>query len=428
MNLTFGRVSKRVHQYALGLVARLRSGYEIKTPAVSEGGFKSQLAVRAKSKVMLLVAVVAFFVAVAALFESCAPRVQVLLGAAIALMLLGMMPRPSRYRLPAAVALVFSGFIATEVFAGILIREAHLVPKGLEPLPLVKYIESQGRGPPTLLIVGSSFTQYGIDSNRLARDLSKAGEPIRVMRLGYGGMSLLERLRYLRKLVRAGFRPRWAMLEVSRGYDKRPLFQFNRNLYSRHMIQDMDFTTAELSLRWVLFYDHAPILKRLQDGYLIVAHFFLRLVLAGYFQTAIPWGQVQPDSYSYIPPRSPLLTQAGILRRLHSAANALHGPIPRTDDISPWAMMVYHRMERILRGAGVTSIGFYALPTPQPKEVFYDRAFFRRRDHIYPSADLFLEELVPVGDWLDYFHLYGSGRRLVTDWLASRILKDGLVR
>lgn len=385
-------------------------------------------AVRAKSKILALVAAVAFFIAVSALIESRAPRVQVLFGAVVALMWLGVMPRPSRYRLPAALALVCSGFIAAEVFASILIREARLVPNGLEPLPLVKYIENQGAGPPILLIVGSSFTQYGIDSNRLARDLSKAGEPVRVMRLGYGGMSLLERLRYLRKLVRAGFRPKWAMLEVSRSYDKRPLFQFNRNLYSRHMIENMDLPTARLSLQWVLFYDHAPILNRLQDSYLIVAHLFLRFVHVGYFQTAIPWDQVVPDSYSYIPPRSPLLTQARIMRRLHAAAEALHGPVPRADDISPWAMMVYHRMERILRRAGVTSIGFYALPTPQPKEVFYDREFFRRRDHIYPSADLLFQQLAPVGDWLDYYHLYGPGRSLVTDWLASHILKDGLVR
>ena len=138
--------------------------------------------------------------------------------------------------------------------------------------------------------------------------------------------------------------------------------------------------------------------------------------------------EVRGDSVSYIPPPSPLLTNAGIAQRIHVAQQAMARPLPPASAPSSWALTVYRDLQGTLRGSGVADTLFYAVPTLVPKEIRYVRAFCGERDCIYPDHPSTLATLNSVGDWLDYTHLYGPGREMATDWLAAGIIKRGLLQ
>ncbi len=360
--------------------------------------------------------------------ESVPPQLRIVAGAAFILALLRVLPQPRGYKLLPGMAMLLTGFVGGSASVGMVIRAADLVPQHVAPLKLQKYLEEQRDGPPILLLVGSSLTQYGLDEKRLADDLAQAGHPVRVLRLGYGGMSSLERLYYLRRLIDAGFHPQWVLFEISAYYDNDPLLQFRHNLYSANMIQCMDLTTALLSLRWVVSTDPQGLADRLSDAYHVLTHLLLHEVHVGFFQQAEPWSQIRGDSISYIPRPSPLLTRSGIARRIDAAQQAMAKPLPPAVAPSSWALTVYRDLQGSLRGSGVANTLFYAVPTLVPKEIRYDRAFCGERDCIYPDRPSIFAALNSVGDWLDYSHLYGPGREMTTDWLAAGIIKRGLLQ
>ena len=136
--------------------------------------------------------------------QSVLPQLRIVAGAAFILVLLRVLPQPRRYSLLPGMVMLLMGFVGGSAGVSMVIRAADLVPQHLTPLKLQKYLEEQRDGPPILLLVGSSLTQYGLDERRLADDLAQAGHAVHVLRLGYGGMSSLERLYYLRRLIDAG--------------------------------------------------------------------------------------------------------------------------------------------------------------------------------------------------------------------------------
>lgn len=360
--------------------------------------------------------------------ESIPPQLRIVAGAAFILALLRILPQPRTYRLLPGMAMLLMGFVGGSAGVSMVISAADLVPQHLAPLKLQKYLEEQRDGPPILLLVGSSLTQYGLDEKRLADDLAHDGHQVRVLRLGYGGMSSLERLYYLRRLMDAGFHPQWVLFEITAYYDNDPLLQFRHNLYSGTMIQCMDLTTALLSLRWVASTDPQPLADRLSDAYHVLTHLLLHEVHVGFFQQAESWSKVRGDSASHIPPPSPLLTGSGIAQRIDAVQQAMVNPLPPAAAPSSWALTVYRNLQGTLRGSGVANTLFYAVPTLVPNEIRYDRAFCGERDCIYPDHPAIFAALNSVSDWLDYSHLYGPGRELTTDWLAAGIIKRGLLQ
>jgi hypothetical protein len=86
---------------------------------------------------------------------------------------------------------------------------------------------------PVVLLVGSSFTQQGIDPEVLAEILGESGRRITVLPLAIGGLSHLERLYYLKEyLAHAKRMPQLVLFEIAGGYDNGPLFQLQQMSFS----------------------------------------------------------------------------------------------------------------------------------------------------------------------------------------------------
>jgi hypothetical protein len=66
---------------------------------------------------------------------------------------------------------------------------------------LLEYLTDYDGNKPVVLVVGSSFTQQGVDPDLLAETLGASGRSIAVLPFAIGGLSHLERLYYLREYL-----------------------------------------------------------------------------------------------------------------------------------------------------------------------------------------------------------------------------------
>jgi hypothetical protein len=109
---------------------------------------------------------------------------------------------------------------------------------------------------PVVLLVGSSFTQQGIDPEVLAEILGESGRRITVLPLAIGGLSHLERLYYLKEyLAHAKRMPQLVLFEIAGGYDNGPLFQLQQMSFSDRMVAMMDGSSAWWAFRWLFSMD-----------------------------------------------------------------------------------------------------------------------------------------------------------------------------
>ena len=94
-----------------------------------------------------------------------------------------LLPRAPPGRLTAACLFLVIGFIATQGMLSGTISALGLVPRG--PLhELVEYLTDYDDNRPVVLLVGSSFTQQGVDLDLLAETLGNYDRSIAVLPLG----------------------------------------------------------------------------------------------------------------------------------------------------------------------------------------------------------------------------------------------------
>ncbi len=341
------------------------------------------------------------------------PPLGLLAWAGLLLAGLQMLPRLRRIRWPHAIAWALAGFAAAEIGLGLALPRLGLVAD-LQQSQMLKYLVETRSDKPILLLVGSSLTQYGIDEPALETALAREGHAVTVLRLGFGGMSIPERLYYLRKyLASTKTRPVAVLFEISRYYDQRPLQQLAQNPFSRREIAALDPDNLGLSLAWLRGPDGDPALA----GPLL-ADFALHELQVGVLPKSAWWAELEPKPFRVVPPKTEHDPDETVAAELAAIG---HGDAPPTP-ITAWTQQAIDAETGLFRAAGVTRFGFYATPSRYAPEWRYARDFCREQQDYpcLPAEDpALLAALGQDRDWLDQTHLQGEGRAHYTA-LAGR--------
>jgi hypothetical protein len=230
-----------------------------------------------------------------------------------------LLPRPRPGRLFRAGLIVITGFLATQGVLSCAISALGLVPRG--PLhELLEYLTEYDDDRPVVLLVGSSFTQQGIDPEVLAEILGESGRRITVLPLAIGGLSHLERLYYLKEyLAHAKRMPQLVLFEIAGGYDNGPLFQLQQMSFSDRMVAMMDGSSAWWAFRWLFSMDGSGLPTRIVLAGKILAHLSLHVGHIGFL-----WNSTRahhPSGYDprALPPKvQHFRRRSGALRRAGS--------------------------------------------------------------------------------------------------------------
>lgn len=349
------------------------------------------------------------------------PSLGQLVWAGLLLAGLELLPRLRRIRWLSAAALALAGFATAEAGLALALPRLGLVAD-LQQSQMLKYLVETRSDKPILLLVGSSLTQYGIDETALETALAAEGHDVTVLRLGFGGMSIPERLYYLRRyLALAEQRPAAVLFEVSGYYDLHPLQQLAQNPFSRREIAAMDLDNLRLSLAWLLGPDGAPALA----GPLL-ADFALHGLQIGVLPKSAWWSELEAKPFRVVPPKTEYDPDATVAAEVAEIEHDEAPPVP----ITAWTRQAIAEETGLFRAVGVTHFGFYATPSRYVPEWRYARDFCRA-EQAYPCLPAedpaLLASLGQDRAWLDQTHLQGEGRARYTAWLAGRIAAAGVL-
>lgn len=343
---------------------------------------------------------------------------------------------PSRAgRAVSAAGLALLGLVAVDIALDQALPAIGLVPD-LQTSQLLKSLIDYRTDRPIILLVGSSLTQYGVDEAALAERLTTQGHPAGVLRLGFGGMSIPERIYYIRRYLAAARRkPDAVLFEISGQYELVPLLQLQEHKFSGREIAAMDSDNLRLSLAWALGPD-GDRTKRLELTASLLGHFALHGLHLGALPNSLWSGAVRAADFAGDAPKTKHASDTEI------AAGLAHGQSQEalsTEFLAPgvplpeavpteWAKSAIDEEIALFRDAGVTRFGFFAPPSQIADEAVYGRLFCRSMTAFpcLPMDDAaFLATLGHDEDWLDTFHLHGPGRELYTAWLADRLAAGG---
>jgi hypothetical protein len=165
-----------------------------------------------------------------------------------------------------AALLVLGGFILAQGGPSATIAGLGLVPKGPFHYLLHQLTDYDGERP-LVLLIGSSFSEKGVDPDALAQALGSSGRAAAVQRFAVGGAPHLERLHYLKEyLARAERKPQLVLFEIAGGYDSSPLYQVHQMRFSDRMVAMMDGSSAWWALRWLAGADRLGLSSALHTG------------------------------------------------------------------------------------------------------------------------------------------------------------------
>jgi len=352
-----------------------------------------------------------------------------LLGAAMA-GLYHLLPRTRPGRPFRALPLALGGFILAQVGLSATIAGLGLVPKG--PFyDLLQQLTDYDGERPVVLLIGSSFSEAGIDPVVLAEALASSGRAAAVQRLAVGGAPHLERLHYLKEyLARANRKPRLVLFEIAGGYDSGPLYQVHQMRFSDRMVAMMDGSSAWWALCWLSDADGLSLFQRFTLGSEILGQLALHISHIGFLWNSTPARETVTtyDSGGSPPPTrfsdgdtAELLEQAAATRDLK--------PDWPPDVPTPWMSAFLAEEIAILQRHGVERFAFYSVPSMQGANVAYARRFCAAITKfaciIGEDPDL-LAELRHGADWHDFDHLQGAAREVFTRWLGDRLVETGV--
>ena len=306
-----------------------------------------------------------------------------------------------------------------------------MAPKG--PLhDLVRYLTSYDGDRPVVLLVGSSFTQQGIDPKVLEETIGTSGHDVEVLPLAVGGLSHLERLYYLKEyLARAKRIPRLVLFEIAGGYDSGPLFQLHQMRFSDRMVAVMDGSSAWWAFRWLFGGDAGDLTTRVVLSGEVLAHLGLHATHLGFL-----WNSTRADQPSG---QDPLALPTKVQHFADDEVAQLVDRAAATRDLRPdwpqtvptdWLRTFLEAEISLLRRRGVGQFAFYSVPTMQGANAAYARRFCAAMPNfacIVGEDPQLLAGLQRDVDWYDFDHLHGEGRRLYTRWLGHRLLADNIL-
>jgi hypothetical protein len=352
-----------------------------------------------------------------------------LLGAAMA-GLYHLLPRTRPGRPFRALLLALGGFILAQVGLSATIAGLGLVPKGPFHDLLQQLTDYDGERP-VVLLIGSSFSEAGIDPDVLAEALGSSGRAVAVQRLAVGGAPHLERLHYLKEyLARATRRPQLVLFEIAGGYDSGPLYQVHQMRFSDRMVAMMDGSSAWWALCWLAAADSLSLSQRFMLASEIVGQLALHVGHIGFLWNSAPAREtVTPsDSGGSPPPTRFSDDDTAVLLEQAAATRDLKPDWP-PDVPAPWMSAFLAEEIAILQRHGVERFAFYSVPSMQGANVAYARRFCAAITKfaciIGEDPDL-LAELRHGADWHDFDHLQGAARAVFTRWLGLRLVEMGV--
>jgi hypothetical protein len=340
-----------------------------------------------------------------------------------------LLPRTRPDRPLRAALLVLGGFILAQGGLSAAIAGLGLVPNGPFHDLLHKLADYDGNRP-VVLLIGSSFTEAGIDPDTLAEALANSGRAAAVQRLAVGGAPHLERLYYLKEyLARAKRKPKLVLFEIAGGYDSGPLYQVHQMRFSDRMVAMMDGSSAWWALRWVAAADRLGLFQRFGLGSEILSQLALHVGHIGFLWNSTP----VRGAASYDTGGSPPITRfsdentAELLE--HAAAARDLKPDWPPDVPTRWMSAFLAEEIATLQRYGVERFAFYSVPSMQGANVAYARRFcagMNRFACILGEDPELLVKLRHGADWHDFDHLQGNGRELFTSWLGDRLVAMGV--
>ena len=332
--------------------------------------------------------------------------------------------RPSR-----AALLVLGGFILAQGGLSAAIAELGLTPKGPFHELLHQLTDYDGERP-VVLVIGSSFSEAGMDPDALAEALGSSGRAAAVQRLAVGGAPHLERLHYLKEyLARAKRRPQLVLFEIAGGYDSGPLYQVHQMRFSDRMVAMMDGSSAWWALRWLAGANGLSMLQRFTLGSEILGQLSLHVSHIGFFWNSAPVGEAATYDTGGSPP--PTRFSDDDTAELVEQAAAARDLKPDWPPDVPTLWMSAFLAEEIatLQRHGVERFAFYSVPSMQGANVAYARRFCAAMSEfacIVGEDPELLASLRHAADWYDLDHLQGAGREVFTRWLGDRLVEMGV--
>lgn len=340
-----------------------------------------------------------------------------------------LLPRTRGDRSAGILLVLLAGFILTEAGLSGLVGQLGLLPKG--PFhDLLHAINAKRDERPVVLLIGSSFTEAGVDPDELAATLGKGGSEATVHRLAIGGAPHLERLHYLKEyLARIDQPPKLVLFEIAGGYDDGPLYQVHQMRFSDRMVAMMDGSNAWWALRWVASADNISLFQRVDLAGEILAQLFLHVSHIGLFWNTAPVADAAEYNSGGSPPPSHFSdAEAGKLLEKAAAERTLRPDWP-SDVPTRWMRALLAEEMAVLRSHGVDRFAFYSVPSMQGANVAYARRFcaaMRGFPCIVGEDPTLLAMLRRGDEWHDFDHLRGMGGKLFTRWLGDHLIRAGV--
>ena len=297
-----------------------------------------------------------------------------LLGAAMA-GLYHLLPRTRPGRPFRAPLLALGGFILAQAGLSAAIAGLGLIPKGPFHDLLQQLTEYDGERP-VVLLIGSSFSEAGIDPDVLAEALGSSGRAAAVQRLAVGGAPHLERLHYLKEyLARAKRKPQLVLFEIAGGYDSGPLYQVHQMRFSDRMVAMMDGSSAWWALRWLVSAGDLSLSERFMLGSEILGQLALHVSHIGFLWNSAPVRQATTyDIAGSSPPTRFSDDDAAKLVEQAAAARDLKPDWP-PDVPTRWMSAFLAEEIAMLQRHSVERFAFYSVPSMQGANVAYARRF-----------------------------------------------------
>jgi hypothetical protein len=327
-----------------------------------------------------------------------------------------------------AAFLVLGGFFLAQCLLSSAIAGLGLLPKGLFHDEVQRQTQN-GDGRPVVLVIGSSFTEHGIDPHLLATELGAAGRATAVRRLAVGGAPHLERLHYLKEyLAHAAQKPELVLFEIAGNYDSTPLYQIHEMRFSDRMVAMMDASSVWWGLRWLAGADRVSLWQRVKLGAEIFGQWALHLSHTGYVWNSAPIAAAMGQEFTELPWTEPVSDlDAPRLLKEAAAARDLRPDWP-TEVPAPWMSAFLAEEVATLRQYGAQRFAFFSVPSMQGANVAYARRFcaaMRQFPCFVGEEPALLSALAHGADWWDYDHLKDDGSRIFTRWLADHVVEAG---
>jgi hypothetical protein len=343
------------------------------------------------------------------------------------MVVLHLLPRNRSTSLIKGFSILVAGFLVTVITINVLTIKMGLRRKD-DVNGMIRYLSSISNDKPLVLLIGASYTNHGIDEDLLAETLEKNNHPVRIARLGYGGMSHMERLNYLRLfLENTKTVPTVALFEISRYYDEEPLLQLEQNLYTVRSIASMDSQGALQGLKYVWSESATDLKKRLEFTRHIFEHWGINFFNIGFLRNFEYLFNAGQYDYRVRDKKTEHLTDEYVNSQLNHVLDALRNQPGQLDPRvpSPWMKGLLDEEMSLLRNYGVRQFMFFSTPSTFFKESLYARDFCHAMT-AYPCIQGNAAEL-PDGlrkgnYWDDTNHLSGRGREQYTRWLAGQLV------